>query len=292
MEYGITLLTEDEEALVEKKIMEYADAMAPPEPRTEEEQLVFKISDGEGRVAAGCIVNVHAWGRAVLAELWVDERCRGQGLGSMLLRAAENAAREKGCYYLCLGTIDFQARPFYEKHGYAVFTVNRDIPRGHESWSLSKRLDRPCPDCAPEHNGAAARYRVVPGGKEDAGIIDEGLERYCERFLRDAHGYIPLGRKLTDKNGGMIAAIAGGVDGDDNASIDGVWVEEPYRNRGLGSRLLREFERQARENGAYVILTNACDWNAGFFFKNGYTVRGELEDYPKGHRAFELEKRL
>ncbi|MBR3107678.1 MAG: GNAT family N-acetyltransferase [Clostridia bacterium] len=28
---------------------------------------------------------------------------RRQGLGSMLIRAAENAAREKNCYYLCFG---------------------------------------------------------------------------------------------------------------------------------------------------------------------------------------------
>ena len=51
-------------------------------------------------------------------------------------------------------------------------------------------------------------------------------------------------------------------------------------------------EREAKKNGAYVILTYACDWSAGFFFRNRYTVRGELADYPKGHHAYELEKRF
>ena len=57
-------LTEEEEALTEKKISEYCDSMAPPEPRTEEEQLVFKISDEKKNVIGGCVVNIHAWGNA------------------------------------------------------------------------------------------------------------------------------------------------------------------------------------------------------------------------------------
>ena len=48
----------------------------------------------------------------------------------------------------------------------------------------------------------------------------------------------------------------------------------------------------AKENGAYIVFANAGDWNAGFFRKNGFDIKGELEDYPRGHRCFELEKRL
>ncbi len=40
------------------------------------------------------------------------------------------------------------------------------------------------------------------------------------------------------------------------------------------------------------MLTNACARNGGFFPKNGYTVRGEPEDYPRGLRTYKLEKRL
>ncbi|MBR6186161.1 MAG: hypothetical protein IKQ41_07845 [Clostridia bacterium] len=50
MPYEIKPLTEEEEALVEKKIIAYADAIAPLEPRTEEEQLIFRIADEKGRV--------------------------------------------------------------------------------------------------------------------------------------------------------------------------------------------------------------------------------------------------
>ncbi len=292
MDYEIKPLTEEEESLVEEKISEYADSMAPSFPRTEEEKLVFKIADGEGDVLGGCVVNIHQWGRAVLARLWVDERYRRHGLGSMLIRAAENAAREKDCYYLCLGTADYMARPLYEKHGFRVFTVNRDIPRGHVSWSLSKRLDRGVPDYIPTDNTAAARYKVEPGTKEDAEIIGKGLEQFCVGVVPDEHEYITLGRKLVDKDGKMIAAVISGIDEDDTADMDGIWVDERYRRQGLGSFLFGEIEREAKEKGAYVILSYCCDWVSGFFFRNGFTARGELADYPKGHTAYELEKRL
>ena len=292
MNYDIRPLTDEEEALIEKKINEYADSMAPSEPHTEEEQLVFKVEDEEGAVIGGCVVNIHAWGRAVLAQLWVDESYRHHGLGSMLIRAAENAAREKNCYYLCLGTADYMARPLYEKHGFRVFTINKDIPMGHVSWSLSKRLDKGIPDYIPTDNTAADRFHVGPGTGEDAKIISKGLGEFCEEVVPDKHEYITLSRKLVDENGDLVAAVIYGVDEDDTAEIDGIWVEERYRRQGIGSRLFSEVEREAKEKGAYVILSYCCDWVSEFFFQNGFAPRGELKDYPKGHIAYELEKRI
>ena len=292
MDFELKPLTEEEEELIEKKINEYADSMAPAFPHTEEESLVFKITGDDGGIIGGCVVNIHAWGRAVLAQLWVDERYRNNGLGSMLIRAAENASREKGCYYLCLGTADYMARPLYEKHGFRVFTVNKDIPKGHECWSLSKRLDKNIPDYIPKNDSASARYKAVPGGSEDAKIIAMGLEEFCVQTVPDNHEYIALSKKLVDKDGRIVAAVIAGVEEDDTADIDGIWVEEPYRGRGVGTYLMGVIERELKKNGAYVILTDGCDWVADFFFKNGYTARGELADYPKGHAAYELEKRI
>ena len=78
----------------------------------------------------------------------------------------------------------------------------------------------------------------------------------------------------------------------DGCDIAGIRVEKPYRKQGLGAFLFNEVEREAKENGAYVLFTYGCDWVLGFFEKNGFTARGELPDYPKGHTAYELEKRI
>lgn len=69
-------------------------------------------------------------------------------------------------------------------------------------------------------------------------------------------------------------------------------MDEAFRGQGLGRRLLSETEREMKEKGAYVLLAGCCDWVSGFFFKSGFTTRGVLPDYPKGHTAYELEKRI
>ena len=36
--------------------------------------------------------------------------------------------------------------------------------------------------------------------------------------------------------------------------LDALWVDEPHRRQGIGTRLLREYEREAKENGASAVF--------------------------------------
>ena len=70
----------------------------------------------------------------------VGEAFRGQGLGSRLLEAAENEARQRGCKYAFVDTFSFQAPAFYEKHGYReVFTLE-DYPYTEKRHYYTKAL--------------------------------------------------------------------------------------------------------------------------------------------------------
>ena len=69
-------------------------------------------------------------------------------------------------------------------------------------------------------------------------------------------------------------------------------MEEPLRQQGLGTALLKAAEDFSKENGASMILTSAGDWNVDFFIKNGFLLRGELKDVPKGHDCYELYKMI
>lgn len=73
-------------------------------------------------------------------QLWVDSSHRGTGLGSALLRAAEEEARRRECRGVWLDTYSFQARPFYETHGYRLFGALDDYPPGHAKYFLTKAL--------------------------------------------------------------------------------------------------------------------------------------------------------
>ena len=289
--YELKPLEEGDEELIGRKIEEYNYSIAPPAPGASEEDVCLKIADGEGNVIAGCLMGIDAWKTADIDVLWVDERCRRQGLGSMLIREAERMARERGCYLSSLGTFDFQAKPLYEKHGYALCGVIENWPKGHANYTLAKRLDRPFREYIPVNNGGAAKYAVQPGGREDRDAIVKGLTDYNASQARDVCEEQTLSKKITDGDGRLIAGCSAEVDTWADAYVS-LWVEEPYRNRGIGSYLLRETEREARERGAYIMLAWAFDWQAEFFKKRGFTVCSAIEDGPKGHRFYGLRKDL
>ena len=93
----------------------------------------------DGAILGGLLGGTY-WGWLYISIFWLDESLRGKGLGSQILRAAEDEARGRGCRHVYLDTIDFQALPFYQKHGYTLFGVLDDKPPGHKSFYLRKDL--------------------------------------------------------------------------------------------------------------------------------------------------------
>jgi GNAT superfamily N-acetyltransferase len=211
-------------------------------------------------------------------------------MASALMREAEQKARELGCCLAMVGTFDWQAKSFYDKHGYMLNDTMTDVPKGHEHYFLTKRLDCPSAEYIPSN---CHQYEIKPGDEKDAEILSGKLHEYDSAIAPREHEYIPLSRKITDESGRIIAGFVGGVDGWNGTDIDALWVEEKYRNQGIGSQLLGELEREVKKNGADVMFIEAFDWNVDFFKKNGYErVTGMLEDYPKGHTMYCLEKPL
>ncbi|WP_133407052.1 GNAT family N-acetyltransferase [Parashewanella tropica] len=95
--------------------------------------------DEEGNVQGG-IRAVAFWDYCLIELLWLSESTRGQRVGSRLMDAAENFAREKGFSHMRTETLSFQARPFYEKCGYRVYGELADHPKGHTTYCLVKDL--------------------------------------------------------------------------------------------------------------------------------------------------------
>ena len=290
MQYKMKRSAKKDSKYIDDRLDEFNYSRVPPEEGTKEEDLVFKITDGEGKIIAGCILEIDRWKIADLDILWVEEKYRRQGMGSALIRAAEQAARERNCPVMGLGTFDFQARPLYEKHGYTLCGTIREWPKGHENYSFMKCLDRPSPEYVPSK---VCTLEIKSGTEEDAEIIGDGLGAYNDAQTKLPDTYIKLNRKLVDEDGRLAAGIVAGVDGWNTGYIHVLWVEEQYRRQGLGTRLLRRFERNAKEKGAYMILAfSVFDWQTEFFEKHGYTAVGVLEDCPKGHRCCQMQKML
>ena len=277
---------------IEELVLDYYLKLVPVAEgfNKEEEMICKKIVDKVGNIIAGCTGYIYYWGCMYIDDMWVDENYRRQGLGSQALQAVEKAAETKGCHLIFLGTWDFQARPYYEKHGYTVFSTLKDNPKGHEDYELYKRLDI-------EHTYRPLKqieYEILDGSEEDAEYICDQLDKgFNAKHLDVKHDYIKINRKLVNEKGEVVAAIMAGVDDIDIAWIWKIWVDEEYRNQGLGSLLIKHFEKKAKEKGATKIVSEEIyDWNVNFFFKNGYKASGELKDLPKGHSSFIVYKDL
>lgn len=93
----------------------------------------------DGRIAGGLIgYSFHRW--LFIHLFHVDAALRGIGIGTRMIGMAEDEARARGCIGVHLDSFSFQARPFYERHGYRVFGTLGDFPPGHMRYFLSKRI--------------------------------------------------------------------------------------------------------------------------------------------------------
>ncbi|MBO4323113.1 MAG: GNAT family N-acetyltransferase [Clostridia bacterium] len=275
---------------IEELVEEYNFQRVPlPEGKSKEEELICqKAVDEKGNIIGGCNGYAYPWGCVYIDTLWVDEKFRGKDIGSAIIEAVEKTAKEKGLYISFLDTGDFQARPFYEKHGYTLFSTYTEVG-GHEDYMLFKRLDRE----EQKEKPAEIDYKIEDGSEEDAEYLDDQLGEFCKEFVPRKHDYIKINRKFVDGGGKVVAAIMAGVQSWDAGAIWNIWVDEEYRGQGLGTALLKHYEKKAKENGANtVVIEQVYDWNVDFFVKAGYKITGAMKDFPKGHSYYALQKFL
>lgn len=101
--------------------------------------LAITVEDDSGNIVGG--VSAKTFGLWLLIDnLWVSESQRGKDLGSKILISLESAAIERGCEQALLDTLDFQAKPFYEKHGYTVEWVQENYPKTGSKYFMTKKL--------------------------------------------------------------------------------------------------------------------------------------------------------
>ena len=65
--------------------------------------------------------------------------------------------------------------------------------------------------------------------------------------------------------------------------INSLWVSNPIRNQGWGTKLMNFVEKEALKRKCTVAYTNTFPWQApGFYEKLGYRIYGNLPDFPRG----------
>jgi len=139
LNFKIISATPEEVELVDNKLGEFNRKQVPA---TQDPTLVLKnyVIKDKGMIIAGINAFVYHWGILYVDILFVDEKYRGQGLGSTLLQKVEQEAKAMGATLAHLDTFDFQALDFYLKYGYEVFGVLEDCPKSHKRYYLKKKM--------------------------------------------------------------------------------------------------------------------------------------------------------
>jgi len=121
---------------LDKKISEFNWAQWEVSERL---PLAVQIKNEQDEIVAGAAGR--SFGDWLLIDtLWVSDELRGQNIGSQLLNAIESAAKARGCIKCLLDTLNFQAMPFYQKHGYTTQWVQEGYPKTGCKYFMVKAL--------------------------------------------------------------------------------------------------------------------------------------------------------
>jgi GNAT superfamily N-acetyltransferase len=128
---------------------------------------------------------------------------------------------------------------------------------------------------------------ITPHHTLSIGQID-AVERRLDAMNMQRTGYHDAEQLgFVVEQGADIVAMVSGYSWGGVCELLQVWVDEPYRGAGLGSRLMKAALDEARRRGcAHVFLTTYGFQAHGFYKKLGFTAIAELADKPLGHSEY------
>ncbi len=90
----------------------------------------------------------------------------------------------------------------------------------------------------------------------------------------------------------IVAGICGNTWGG-TCELRQFWVDEPQRHQGLGTKLFRAAELEARRRGCTQIVLMTFSFQApSFYERHGFEVVATIDDHPRGHQNLLMRKPL
>ena len=132
---------------------------------------------------------------------------------------------------------------------------------------------------------------IIELNEEQIEEIEDKLSAYDQDFIKfKLDGTIQIGIK---ENGKLIAGLDACMTAFKILYVSTVFVEEPYRRKGYGSKLMQEMENRARKLGANIIRLDTFNWQGKEFYNAiGYEMVGSYENKLEGYSEHFFLKRL
>jgi ribosomal protein S18 acetylase RimI-like enzyme len=111
--------------------------------------------------------------------------------------------------------------------------------------------------------------------------IDDGLEKhnFAAAPLQDVRPLATVARGEDEVPiGGAVGRTWGKC-----CELLQLWVDEAHRGKGIGSKLLHEFEAQGRSRGCSTFYLTTLSYQAPEFYRrHGYETLASIDGYPEG----------
>lgn len=120
-------------------------------------------------------------------------------------------------------------------------------------------------------------------------------QQFVEEFGSEAlEKLLPTEIVLTKEQNGQLVGVLQAVKALENIHVKSLVVAKEAQGLGLGSQLLSELEKQARELGVTSITLSTKSYQAkDFYLKNGYEIYAGLENVPMaGITKYHFIKRI
>ena len=133
--------------------------------------------------------------------------------------------------------------------------------------------------------------KIIDLDDKEVEYIESKLSFFDENYITyKMDGSIQIG---IEEDGQVVAGLDACVTAFKILYVSTVFVDERYRRKGYGKRLIEEMEKRAKEMGVNTIRLDTFSWQGKEFYESlDYEIVGSYENADDGYAEFFFLKRI
>ena len=133
--------------------------------------------------------------------------------------------------------------------------------------------------------------KIIDLDDKEVEYIESKLSFFDENYITyKMDGSIQIG---IEEDGQVVAGLDACVTAFKILYVSTVFVDERYRRKGYGKRLIEEMEKRAKEMGVNTIRLDTFSWQGKEFYESlDYEIVGSYENTDDGYAEFFFLKRI